>query len=135
MPPAPSHTATASSPTLRSAPTRWSTSPPAGGPGENRERELQCPEEQRIPSRTQLRARESQSFRRVRVPEPARFRLPYRLRSGRRSLAQGDGENGLPQPVLRKSAIHHHLPDLPHLGRSFGNAGLRQTSAHCPLNN
>src|SRR5688572_25760537 len=49
-------------------------------------------------------------------------------------LAQGDGEDGLPQPVLRKPAIHHHLPDLPHLGRSFGNAGLRQTSAHCPLN-
>ena len=51
---------------------------------------LQCPEEQRLPSRAQLRARESQSFRRVRVPEPARFRLPYRLRSGRRSVAQGD---------------------------------------------
>ena len=26
--------------------------------------------------------------------EPARFRLPYRLRSGRRSLAQGDGKMG-----------------------------------------
>src|SRR3954452_18177148 len=61
---------------------------------EDRERKLQCSEEQRIQSRTQLWAWGSQSFRRVRLPEPARFRLPYRLRSGRRSLAQGDGEDG-----------------------------------------
>ena len=103
-------------------------------PLEDRERKLQCPEEQRLQSRTQFRPREKQPLGRVRVPEPARFRLPYRLRSGRRSLAQGDGEDGNPRPVLRKPAIHHHLPDLPHLGRPSGNAGLRQTSAHCPLN-
>src|SRR3954468_6061240 len=30
-----------------------------------------------MPSRTQLRAREKQSFRGVRLPEPARFRFPY----------------------------------------------------------
>ena len=29
-------------------------------------------------------------------------------------LARSDGEDGNPRPVLRKPAIHHHLPDLPH---------------------
>ena len=75
-----------------------------------------------------------QPLGRVRISEPSGFRLPYRLRSGRRSLAQGEGEDGNPQPVLRKPAIHHRLPDLLHLGRPSGNARLRQTSAHCPLN-
>src|SRR4051812_35848910 len=60
----------------------------------------------------------SLTFRRVRLPEPSGFRFPYRLRFRRRSVAQGDEEDG--DPVLRKPAIHHHLPDLPH--RPSGNA-------------
>jgi hypothetical protein len=98
-------------------------------PLEDRERDLQRPQNQGLQPRAQLRPRQSPSRRRARHLEPARLRLPHRLRPRRSPLAPRHGHPRPPHPLLRGAPLPHRLSRLPLLGRPAPNPGFRSRPA------
>ena len=84
-------------------------------PVEDRERDLQRAQDQRIQSRTQLRARQENPRQRSGHPQPARLRVPHRRLSRRPRLARRCHRPWSDISLLRALADHHRLRRLPRL--------------------
>ena len=84
-------------------------------PVEDRERDLQRAQDQRIQSRAQLWARQENPRQRPGHPQSARLRLPHRRLSRCPRLANRRHRARPHLPLLRASADHHRLRRLPGL--------------------
>ena len=81
-------------------------------PLEDRERDLQRPQIQRLQPRAQFRPRQADPRQHPRLPQPAGLRLPYRSPALRPRLAHRPRRPRRPIPLLRAPAHHHRLHRL-----------------------
>src|SRR5712691_3838987 len=88
---------------------------------ENRERDLQRPEKQRLSSRTQFRPRQTKPRHAVRRHEPFGLRVPHHLRLPRRFVDQGSPGQTRPKTLLRTYPDNHRLSRLSRLGNPHDN--------------
>src|SRR3954468_15818688 len=98
---------------------------------EDRERNLQRPQVQRLPPRAQLRPRQAEPRHDVRRHEPARLRTPYGLRLPRTALDQGQNRQTGAYALLRAHQDHHGLSRLSRLGDAHADPDRFKTAAPC----
>ena len=97
-------------------------------PLEDRERDLQRAQEQRLPSRAQLRPRQGEPVSLARHLEPLCLRLPRVVRKPRNRLGKGPRRPWVAPALLRAPAHHNQLPRLSLLVRPRANPQNRTTT-------
>ncbi|MDO9714324.1 hypothetical protein [Paracraurococcus lichenis] len=103
----------------------------ARGEVEDRERELQRPQMQRLPPRAQLRPRQAEPCHDVRRHEPARLRVPYGVRLPRSALDRGQIRQTGAHALLRAHPNHHGLSRLPRLVDAHADPDRLKAAAPC----
>ena len=97
-------------------------------PLEDRERDLQRAQEQRLPSRAQLRPRQGEPVGLARHLEPLCLRLPRVVRKPRNRLEKGPRRPWVAPALLRAPAHHNQLPRLSLMVRPRANPQNRTTT-------
>ena len=100
---------------------------------EDRERDVQYPQDRRLSPRAQLRTRQAEPCRPPRHAQSAVVRPPHRLRPRRGTLAPGQIEGQFTGAVLHPSGGNRQLPDLPVVARSRAHPGLPSAAAATTL--